>query len=190
MKTQIEFVNEDAKRLYEGKLEYKTEKSAGFDLMACSFIDNITNEKIANTIWRRSIANNVRKKEEWIFALHNGENGDGLEHLELQPQGVIKIGTGIKISPPEGYATFVYPRSSVATKNEIILLNSVGIIDNDYRGEMIVCLKNISDKPFKITLGERIAQAVIQPVLQSDFEYVDKLDTTQRGKGGFGSTGK
>jgi dUTP pyrophosphatase len=189
MKTQIEFVNEDAKRLYTGKVEYKTEKSAGFDLMACSFIDNITNEKIKAT-WLRSFANKMREKEEWIFALHNGEKGDGLEHLELLPQGVIKIGTGIKISPPEGYATFVYPRSSVATKNEIILLNSVGIIDNDYRGEIIVCLKNISDKPFEITLGERIAQAVIQPVLQADFEYVDKLDTTQRGEGGFGSTGK
>lgn len=156
MKTQIEFINENAKRLYKDKVEYKTEKSAGFDLRACGFMNDLVMSNF----------------------------------LDLQPQEVIKISTGIKISPPEGYATFVYPRSSVATKNEIILLNSVGIIDNDYRGEIIVCLKNISDKPFKITLGERIAQAVIQPVLQADFEYVDKLDTTQRGEGGFGSTGK
>jgi len=108
------------------------------------------------------------------------------EDLEIYPGEQKLVGTGVATKIPEGYAGFVFNRSSQGKKG-ITIPHSVGVIDADYRGEIKVLLKNISDDPYKISRGDRIAQLVIMPVLLPDF--VDVWNDTERGTGGFGSTG-
>lgn len=110
--------------------------------------------------------------------------------IEIGPAQTVMINTGIALEIPKGYAGFIYPRSSVATKQGLAPANKVGVIDCDYRGEIMVALHNHSDKPAKISPKERIAQLVIAPYLQVEFEETDLLSDTKRGAGGFGSTGK
>ena len=100
------------------------------------------------------------------------------------------IGTGLSIALPEGYAAFVMPRSGLAVKHGVTVLNSPGVIDSGYRGEIKVPLYN-SDAytPFEIKKGDRIAQLVIMPVVHAELNQVDSLDATERGANGFGSTG-
>lgn len=100
------------------------------------------------------------------------------------------IGTGLKIALPEGYEAQVRPRSGLAAKHGITVLNAPGTIDADYRGEIGVILVNLSNKSVEINPGERIAQLVIARYTQVDWRMVTSLDTTDRGEGGFGSTGK
>ena len=100
------------------------------------------------------------------------------------------IGTGLKIALPEGYEAQVRPRSGLAAKYGITVLNAPGTIDADYRGEIGVILVNLSNDEFTIEPGERIAQLVIAQYTQVKWSPVDQLDETERGKGGFGSTGK
>lgn len=100
-----------------------------------------------------------------------------------------KIGTGICMEIPEGYFGAVFARSGVATKRGLRPANCVGVIDSDYRGEIIVALHNDMDKCETVYDGDRIAQLVIIPYLSADFVEVDELDDTKRGDGGFGSTG-
>ncbi len=101
------------------------------------------------------------------------------------------IPTGIAIALPNaGYGAFVFPRSGLAVKHGIGLLNSVGVIDSDYRGEIMVGVINQIDKEYTIESGERIAQMVIMPVSTMPVKEVGELDETARGAGGFGSTGK
>ena len=100
------------------------------------------------------------------------------------------IGTGLKIALPEGYEAQVRPRSGLAAKHGITVLNAPGTIDADYRGEIGVILVNLSNDNFTIDPGERIAQLVIAQYTQVKWSVVDHLDETERGKGGFGSTGK
>lgn len=100
------------------------------------------------------------------------------------------IGTGLKIALPEGYEAQVRPRSGLAAKHGITVLNAPGTIDADYRGEIGVILVNLSNDEFTIEPGERIAQLVIAQYTQVKWSPVDHLDETERGKGGFGSTGK
>ena len=100
------------------------------------------------------------------------------------------IGTGLKIALPEGYEAQVRPRSGLAAKHGITVLNAPGTIDADYRGEIGVILVNLSNDEFTIEPGERIAQLVIAQYTQVKWSSVDQLDETERGKGGFGSTGK
>jgi dUTP pyrophosphatase len=107
---------------------------------------------------------------------------------------VTKIRTGIHIEIPQGFAGFIFPRSGLASKHGVILANSVGVIDSDYRGE-IICAMRLRDPDSKYIIQkyERIAQLVIMPVWQGVLENVDelyKLSDTQRGDGGFGHTGK
>jgi dUTP pyrophosphatase len=90
---------------------------------------------------------------------------------------------------PEGYAGLIYARSGLATKRGLAPANKVGVIDADYRGEIMVALHNHSLQPQKIDDGERVAQLVITPFLRVDFDEVDELTDTDRGAGGFGSTG-
>ena len=90
---------------------------------------------------------------------------------------------------PEGYVGLIYARSGLATKRGLAPANKVGVIDSDYRGEIMVALYNQSELPQKIEPGERIAQLVIAPYLQGVFNEVDELSDTTRGAGGFGSTG-
>lgn len=100
------------------------------------------------------------------------------------------IGTGLSIALPEGYAAFVMPRSGLAVKHGVTVLNSPGVIDSGYRGEIKVPLYN-SDQytPFEVKKGDRIAQLVIMPVVRAELNRVDSLDITERGANGFGSTG-
>ena len=111
------------------------------------------------------------------------------EPITLQPMERRIIPTGLHIALPEGYEAQVRPRSGLALKHGITVLNSPGTIDADYRGEICVLLINLSDKDFTITDGERIAQMVIARHEQGEFVIVDELDTTLRGEGGYGHTG-
>ncbi len=99
------------------------------------------------------------------------------------------IATGFAFAIPEGYEIQVRPRSGLAYKNGITVLNTPGTIDSDYRGEIKVILVNLSDDDFQINKGDRIAQIVAAPVQRANLNEVDSLDDTQRGSGGFGSTG-
>lgn len=112
------------------------------------------------------------------------------ESLVLQPLERKIIGTGLKIALPEGYEAQVRPRSGLAAKYGISILNSPGTIDADYRGEVGVILVNLSNQAFIIKPGERIAQLVIAKYEQIQWKITEKLLKTDRGLGGFGSTGK
>ena len=100
------------------------------------------------------------------------------------------IHTGIAVEIPHGYVGLIYARSGLATKRGLAPANKVGVIDSDYRGELMVSLYNQSGKTESINRGERIAQLVITPFLQVEYELSDDLSSTERGAGGFGSTGK
>ncbi|HEX8668108.1 MAG TPA: dUTP diphosphatase [Allosphingosinicella sp.] len=112
------------------------------------------------------------------------------ETLTLAPGERHAVGTGFAIAIPEGYEVQVRPRSGLALKHGITCLNTPGTIDSDYRGEVKVILANLGAEPFEVVRGERIAQLVPAPVLRAAFEEVDSLDHTERGAGGFGSTGR
>lgn len=100
------------------------------------------------------------------------------------------IPTGISVAIPEGFEGQVRPRSGLALKHGVTVLNSPGTIDADYRGEVKVLLVNLSDTPFRLARGERIAQLVICPVERAELQVVAELDETARGAGGYGSTGR
>lgn len=113
-----------------------------------------------------------------------------LDHsIELKPLERALIPTGLFIELPSGYEAQIRPRSGLAFKNGITVLNSPGTIDADYRGEVKVLLVNLSNTPFMINDGERVAQMVIAKHEQIHWELTDSLDETQRGAGGFGHTG-
>lgn len=99
------------------------------------------------------------------------------------------IPTGLFFEIPEGYEVQIRPRSGLAAKNGVTVLNTPGTIDSDYRGEINVILINLGDKPFTVNNGDRIAQMLVAPVIQAEFSVVTSLDETERGTGGFGSTG-
>ena len=107
----------------------------------------------------------------------------------IVPGETVKVRTGIAMEIPAGYVGLIYARSGLAVKRGLAPANKVGVIDADYRGELIVALANHSQEPQEIAPYERIAQLVIAPVLQVDFEECDELSDTVRGAGGFGSTG-
>ena len=109
--------------------------------------------------------------------------------VELKPLERKLIPTGLYMALPKGYEAQVRPRSGLAIKKGITVLNSPGTIDADYRGEICVILINLSDQPFLINDGERIAQMVIARHEQAEWEQVDVLDQTERGAGGFGHSG-
>ncbi|MBC7862997.1 MAG: dUTP diphosphatase [Bacteroidia bacterium] len=109
--------------------------------------------------------------------------------IELKPLERTLVSTGLFIALPEGTEAQIRPRSGLAFKNGITVLNSPGTIDADYRGEVKVLLVNLSDKPFLINDGERIAQMVIAKHETIEWEPADDLEESERGKGGFGSTG-
>ncbi len=99
------------------------------------------------------------------------------------------VHTGLSVEIPEGYAGFVHARSGMASKRGLAPANKVGVIDADYRGEVMVALHNHSGEPQTVEAGERVAQLVIAPFLKAEFEEADELSDTVRGEGGFGSTG-
>lgn len=114
---------------------------------------------------------------------------DITEAVTLKPLERHLFPTGLRISLPEGYEAQVRPRSGLALKHGITVLNTPGTIDADYRGEIGVVLVNVSNEPFIIEPGERIAQMVIAKHEQADFVIVEELDETERGEGGYGHTG-
>ncbi len=109
--------------------------------------------------------------------------------LTLAPMQRAICPTGIRVAIPEGYEMQVRPRSGLASKHGITLPNTPGTIDSDYRGPLGVSLINLGTEPYTIRHGDRVAQAVVVPVMQAGFMVVDALDETARGTGGFGSTG-
>jgi dUTP pyrophosphatase len=112
------------------------------------------------------------------------------EDLTLAPGARHAVATGFAIAIPEGFEVQVRPRSGLALKHGITCLNTPGTIDSDYRGEVKVILANLGPEPFEVRRGERIAQLVPAPVLRAAFREAEALDSTQRGAGGFGSTGR
>ena len=111
------------------------------------------------------------------------------EDITLLPLQRQLVPTGLHIALPEGYEAQVRPRSGLALKHGITVLNTPGTVDADYRGEIMVLLVNFSNEPFTVKDGERIAQMVITKHEKVDFELVDTLDETERGAGGYGHTG-
>lgn len=109
--------------------------------------------------------------------------------IELRPMERVLVPTGLYLELPAGYEAQIRPRSGLALKHGITVLNSPGTIDADYRGQIHACLINLSNKLFVIEPGDRIAQMVIARHEQADFTIVDSLSTTERGTGGHGSTG-
>ena len=111
------------------------------------------------------------------------------EAIDLAPGQRVLVSTGLRLQIPAGYEGQVRPRSGLALKRGLTVLNAPGTIDADYRGEVGVILVNLSAEPQRIEPGERVAQLVIAPVTRASWEEVDELDESERGVGGFGSTG-
>lgn len=133
----------------------------------------------------------------WQSPAYATENSAGVdlkanidEPLVLEPLQRAVIPTGLRIALPEGTEAQVRPRSGLAAKHGITVLNSPGTIDADYRGEIGVILVNLSQTPFTVNPGERIAQMVVARYERVEWEETDSLDGTGRGEGGFGSTGR
>lgn len=112
------------------------------------------------------------------------------EPIVIEPGKTVLVHTGISIEIPEGYGGFIYARSGLSTKRGLAPANKVGVIDADYRGELMVSLYNQSDVTQTVESKERIAQLVIAPFLKAEFVLSNDLSETERGVGGFGSTGK
>lgn len=112
------------------------------------------------------------------------------EEISVPAHSCVKIGTGLSIAVPNGYFGAIFARSGLATKQGLRPANCVGVADSDYRGEYIVALYNDSNEERKIKNGERIAQLVVIPFLELNFCESEELEETERGTGGFGSTGK
>ncbi|BDV30647.1 deoxyuridine 5'-triphosphate nucleotidohydrolase [Microbacterium terricola] len=124
---------------------------------------------------------------------HPGDAGADLtaaEAVRLEPGQRALVGTGLRIALPEGYVAFVVPRSGLAAKHGITIVNSPGTVDAGYRGEIKVSLLNTdTDHAFDVAVGDRIAQLIVMPVPRARFIPVDTLPDSVRGEGGFGSTG-
>jgi len=115
---------------------------------------------------------------------------DVKENVQIKPHETVKIGTGLAMEIPDGYFGAIFARSGLAAKEGLRPANCVGVCDSDYRGEYIVAIHNDSEETRTVTAGERIAQLVVMPYLPVTFDEVAELTDTNRGEGGFGSTGK
>lgn len=118
-----------------------------------------------------------------LYALPQGEV------ISVEPNQTVLIHTGIAMQIPEGYAGMIFARSGIATKRGLAPANKVGVIDSDYRGEIMIAIHNHSNQVQEIASGERVAQLVIMPYLTAEFVESETLDETDRAAGGFGSTG-
>ena len=110
--------------------------------------------------------------------------------IDIAPHSTVKIGTGLSFELPQGTFAAIFPRSGIATKRGLRPANCVGVCDSDYRGEYIVALHNDTDEIQSIEPQERIAQMILLPFVEMNFNEVNELSDTERGAGGFGSTGK
>ena len=110
--------------------------------------------------------------------------------VTVNPHETVLVHTGLSVEIPEGYAGLIYARSGLASKRGLAPANKVGVVDADYRGEVMVALHNHSEIPATVDAHERIAQLVVTPFLKVEYELADELSDTVRGEGGFGSTGR
>ena len=110
--------------------------------------------------------------------------------VTIEPHATVLIHTGIAMEIPEGYCGLIFARSGLASKRGLAPANKVGVVDADYRGEIMVALHNHTNAPATVDAGERVAQIAIVPFLKCEFDVVDELSDTVRGTGGFGSTGR
>jgi len=137
-----------------------------------------------------------RLSDKVVMPKYETEGSSGLdlaahinESVEIKPGSTAIIPTGLTVSIPKNFEIQIRPRSGLAAKNQISVLNTPGTIDADYRGELKVILINLGTKSFLVENGARIAQMVLCPVIKADLKEVKTLDDTKRGSGGFGSTG-
>ena len=137
-----------------------------------------------------------RLSKEVILPKYETDGSSGLDlaacidkNIEIKPGKSEIIPTGLAVAIPKNFEIQIRPRSGLAAKNQISVLNTPGTIDADYRGELKIILINLSDKSFIVEKGLRIAQMVLCPVVKAKLKEVDSLDVTERGLGGFGSTG-
>lgn len=158
---------------------YETPASAGMDVRAN--FDNIVEKFLFNT---------TIKEHENVRIDVNGDTHHLIESITINPGGRALIPTGLRVAIPEGYEIQVRPRSGLALKNGITLLNTPGTIDADYRGDIGVIVINHGTEPFTIMAGDRIGQIVLNKVERIEWKEVNNLPDTIRGEGGFGSTGK
>jgi len=166
MGLKIKFLSENAREVYEGGklLNYQTVGSSGMDVRAVDVFLPATKE---------------------TFVL-----GKDVESYELQPMERVVVQTGLAAGGlSEDYEIQVRPRSGLAFRSGITIVNTPGTIDSDYRGEIGAILCNLSSEPFTIKRGDRIAQMIVCPIAKCELEFVDELDDTARGAGRFGSTG-
>lgn len=112
------------------------------------------------------------------------------EPVTLRPGERVLVPTGLRIALPPGYEAQIRPRSGLAIRHGLSLLNSPGTIDADYRGEIRIIIANLGQEPYTIQRGDRIAQMIVAPVTRAEWSVVDELEDTPRGEGGFGSTGR
>lgn len=121
--------------------------------------------------------------------LYDEETGYKITKIKVPAFGTVKIGTGLAFQLPENHVMLIIPRSSTGTKKGLMLQNTVGVLDSDYRGECFLFFRNMKDTPVEIEDGERIAQVIVIPYPTLEYEEVAELQDTERGAGGFGSTG-
>ena len=137
-----------------------------------------------------------RLSDKVVLPKYETEGSSGLdlaahinESIEIKPGSTAIIPTGLAVSIPKNFEIQIRPRSGLAAKNQLSVLNTPGTIDADYRGELKVILINLGDKSFLVENGARIAQMVLCPVIKANLKEVKILENTKRGSGGFGSTG-
>lgn len=138
----------------------------------------------------------IKRLDQELPLPHYANPGDaGLDlcsavDVVIEPMRRVMIPTGVAIALPEGYAGFVQPRSGLAAKKGLSIVNTPGLVDSGYRGELkVIAINTDTDEPITIARGERVAQLVVQRVPAVELVEVDELDATERGEGGFGSTG-
>lgn len=160
---------------------YETPASAGMDVRADFW--HIVEKFLFNTT--------INRKDS-VYTDEDGETHtiEAIDSLTILPGGRALIPTDLRVAIPEGYEIQVRPRSGLALKNGITVLNTPGTIDSDYRGEIGVIVINHGTEPFTIHAGDRIAQLVLNKVERIEWRQVDELPETARSEGGFGSTGK
>lgn len=145
--------------------------------------------RIINPIWINTVADDESLIPKYQTAGSAGCDLQSAEDKTIRPGDRVLVGTGVKLEIPFGFGAQVCSRSGLAIKHGVAVLNSPGIIDNDYRGEIKVILHNSGNEEFIIKKGDRIAQLLFFPIIQAIFHKAREVSETERGEGGFGSTG-
>ena len=122
--------------------------------------------------------------------LYDEEINEKITKIVIQPNQKAKIHTGLAFQLPYNTAMLLLPRSSMGIKKNLVLQNTIGLLDSDYTGECMIFVNNIGDEPVEIENGERLVQALVIPYVKANYEEVEELNETERGDGGFGSSGR